>query len=174
MRELVTEALVLKVENSGENNKSVILFTAEVGRLKARAIGAAKTLSKFSPHLEAGGLVEIRLAGNSGWTVTDVLSIQRSWLRIPGVDLEKAVSVLNLLDNLESAAADVDLWAAIQEVTRAEVSPRRFLKILGYSPEHSTCFKCGSAAPEYFYLTDHSFFCSAHAAQIPAEKKIRC
>lgn len=174
MREIVTEALVLKTELSGETGKSVIFLTAELGRLKARAIGAQKTLSKFSPHLEIGNLVELRLAGNAGWTITDILTLRPSFLRIPGADLEKINSSLRLLDSLSLSSADAELWAAASSVNLEKFSPATFLKIFGYSPNHSTCFKCGAANPEYFYFVDHSFFCSAHAAEIPAENKIRC
>lgn len=174
MRELVTEALILKTENSGETGKSIIFFTAEAGRLKARAIGAGKTLSKFSPHLEVGALAEVRLAGNSGWTVTDAVSINSSWLRSPDADLEKIISILRLLDNLAAPAPDADLWAAVRSAVPGKIQPKDFLEILGYSPNHSACFRCGAARPEYFYFTDHSFFCSAHAEEIPAEKKIWC
>ncbi len=174
MREIVTEALVLKTENSGEIGKSVIFFTAELGRLKARAIGAGKTLSKFSPHLELGNFVELRLAGNSGWTITDVLTIKPSFLSFPGADLEKIKSSLRLLDNLCPPAADVELWRSVFSANLGNFSPTRFLNIFGYSPTHSACYKCGIQPAEYFYFVDHSFFCAKHAAEIPAENKIRC
>jgi recombinational DNA repair protein (RecF pathway) len=174
MREIVTEALVLKTELSGEMGKSVVFFTAELGRLKARAVGAQKILSKFSPHLEIGSLVELRLAGNSGWTITDVLTLRPSFLRIPGADLERINSSLRLLDNLSLPSPDTELWTAVSSTPIEEFVPATFLKIFGYSTNHSTCFKCGTPNPKYFYFADHSFFCSAHAAEIPAENKIRC
>lgn len=174
MRELVSEALVLRVENSGETAKSVFLLTEAAGRLKARAIGAGKTLSKFSPHIEPGSLIEVRLAGNSGWTITDAVGLQPSWFRFPGANLENISSSLRLLENLSAPAADSDLWLAVRAALPDNLKPALFLDVFGYSFSHSACFKCGAARPEYFCFADHSFFCAAHAAEIPAEKKIRC
>jgi recombinational DNA repair protein (RecF pathway) len=174
MKEVVTEALVLKVLASGENNKLVIFLTEELGRLKARAVGANKILSKFSPHLEVGNFVELRLAGNSAWTITDVLTIKPSLLRASTNNLEKISSAFRLLDSLSTPTADSDLWKLICNTELEFFSPKIFLDFFGYSQEHSACFKCGAHSPEYFYLPDHSFFCAAHAVEISTEHKIRC
>jgi recombinational DNA repair protein (RecF pathway) len=174
MKEVVTDALVLKVSVSGENNKLVVFLTAELGRLKARAVGANKILSKFSPHLEVGNFVELRLAGNSAWTITDVLTTKPSLLRSSIKNIEKINSAFRLLDSLSTPIVDHDLWKLVCSLEVENFSPKIFLDFFGYSQEHSTCFVCGAHSPEYFYLPDHSFFCSSHASEISIENKIRC
>lgn len=174
MKEVVTEALVLKVSVSGENNKLVVFLTAELGRLKARAVGANKILSKFSPHLEVGNFVELRLAGNSAWTITDVLTIRQSLLRTSFKNLEKINSAFRLLESLSTPTSDPDLWKLVCGVEVESFSPKIFLDFFGYSQGHSSCFICGARSPEYFYLLDHSFFCATHAVEISTEYKIRC
>lgn len=174
MKEIVTDALVLKVSTSGENNKLVTFLTSELGRLRARAVGANKILSKFSPHLEVGNFVELRLAGNSAWTITDVLTTQPSLLRSSTEKLEQINSAFRLLDFLSTPASDLDLWKLVCNTEIENFSPKVFLDFFGYSQEHSACFICGARSPEYFYFPDHSFFCATHAVEISTENKIRC
>ncbi|MBD3328140.1 DNA repair protein RecO [Candidatus Peregrinibacteria bacterium] len=72
MRNLLTDAIVLKKFNIGENDVIVVLFSPILGRIEAKAKGARKINSHFIGHLETLNICKVQLYKTSArYTLTD-------------------------------------------------------------------------------------------------------
>lgn len=161
MKEYVTDAVVLGVYPQGETDRIVNLFTKELGRIDARAIGARKTLSKFSPHLIPGNLVRVRLVKKNTFTLTDVVAISRSVYLTEKVEPEQLSSLFLLRALVPVENPDSKLWHALLKLMeRKHGDERTILALLGYDPHHAQCEECRDANVCYFHLFDQRFLCA--------------
>lgn len=72
MRNLLTDAIVLKKFNVGENDVIVVLFSPVLGRIEAKAKGARKINSHFIGHLETLNICKVQLYKTAArYTLTD-------------------------------------------------------------------------------------------------------
>lgn len=168
MKEYVTDAVVLGIRPRGEADRVADLFTKEWGRIEARAIGARKTLSKFSPHLTPGNIVRARLVLKRSYTLTDVMS-DFSFQRKKGRPRPELLSSLFLIRVLVPVAnPDAKLWHALYDfVVRERGDERSFLALLGYNPLHAKCEECENSDISYFHLTDQRFLCATCSVKFP-------
>jgi len=168
MKEYVTDALVLGVRPRGETDRVADLFTKELGRIEARAIGARKTLSKFSPHLTPGTIVRARLVLKRAHTLTDVITYPDP-SRMSDRTRSELLSSLFLIRALVPVGnPDLRLWHALTElITKERGDERSFLALLGYNPLHARCEECGNQEISYFHLTDQRFLCATCSVKFP-------
>lgn len=168
MKEYATDAVVLGLYPRGEADRSADLFTKELGRIDARAIGARKTLSKFSPHLTPGNLVRARLVSKKSYTLTDVMT-DASAARPKGHLHPEVLSSLFLVRTLVPAEnPDIRLWHALVEMlTKGRGDERSFLSLLGYNPRHAQCEACRNSEIAYFHISDQRFLCAVCSVKFP-------
>jgi DNA repair protein RecO (recombination protein O) len=65
-KELAATAIVLKVSEVADTDRIYLLFTRELGKIRARAKGVRRVTSKMAGHLTTGALTDIRLHPSSG------------------------------------------------------------------------------------------------------------
>ena len=175
MKEYLTEAFVLDVKPSREQDSTADLYTKELGRLKVRVVGGRKSLSKFSPHLSVPNLITARLVKKGGFTLADVMTNDNfRRLRERGSDFAKVLELVFLLRKLVPLASpDLHLWYALLRALReVRISYRTFLKILGYDASGARCELCRSKSVSYFSFRDQSFLCSGCHVKFPANELV--
>lgn len=168
MKEYVTDAIVLNVYPRGEADRVADLFTKELGRIDARAIGARKILSKFSPHLTPGMIVRARLVSKKSYTLTDVMT-DTAAVRTADTEKSGVLSSLFLVRALVPAGnPDLKLWHALTElILKGRGDERGILSLLGYNPQHARCEECKSTAICYFHIPDQRFLCAVCSVKFP-------
>ena len=79
MKYLKTEAIILDTADVFEADRSLLLFTRELGKLRARARGVRKPTSRLTGHLLQYIPTELELHGsdNGSWTVTGAQVLSR-------------------------------------------------------------------------------------------------
>ena len=170
MRDFVTDAIVLSIEPSKEYDRSVFLFTKDLGLLKARVTSGARILSKFSPHLDPLNLARVRLAHKNGFTLTDALTEERfPATRNNVASFGNALRTIALIKALAAEhEPDEKLWQAfIEGLTEGTVRPNTFLKLFGYDARHTECDSCGRVPAHYFAVKTHTFWCASCSTRMP-------
>lgn len=175
MREFATEAFILGLRNFRENDRSVFLYTKDLGRVEVKVIGGRKILSKLSPHLDVLNLVNVRLIEKSKFTLADAITKNR-FLAVRE-DFKKSSAALNLLFLTNFLAPvlmpDLPFW---HHLSRAFKSGRihigSFLKLLGYDAASAYCESCRRKDVGYFNLEDQSFLCVRCSLKFPENKVI--
>ena len=155
MTEYLSEAIVLDKEASGDLDVRVSLFTKKFGKLRARAKSARRIVSKLSPHLEPGNIVQARLIEKNGLQVVDVLKQAR--LTISPGDL----FFLNHV--IAEAEPDIRLWRSI---VSDDFSWARILGILGWDPREAVCAHCAGSKPAFFSVFKQELFCDGCASKL--------
>lgn len=170
MRDFVTDAIVLSVEPSKEHDRSALLFTKDLGLLKARVTGGARILSKFAPHLDPLNLTLVRLAHKNGFTLTDALTEERfPTTRDNVVSFGNALRTVALVKALAGEhEPDLKIWHAfIDGLSTGTIEPNTFLKLFGYDARHTECDSCGMIPAHYFATNTHTFWCARCSTRIP-------
>lgn len=170
MKECVADAIVLSLVPSRETDRTVFLFTKEWGKIAARVVAGAKPLSKFSPHLDPGNLVTVRLTLKNGYTLTDVLTKERfGAIREGESSMKRMLRALFVIDHLmPEAVPDEDLWGALLSLMHGEKGvPDEMLVRMGYDVRHARCAVCGNAKPEFFSVGTHEFLCLRCSVPFP-------
>ncbi len=160
MKEYLTEALVLGANDSGESDKTVDLYTKELGRVSARARGARKITSKLSGHLQPLSFTRVRLIEKNGFQIADALAFKK---------MEPLPETLGTIEFLKEITyelqADRDLWALLKK--NKGISRNDLLKILGFDPLFAECEGCSAKRVDFFSKTEHSFLCRRCSLKIP-------
>mgnify|MGYP001560673030 CR=1 FL=1 len=151
MREYVTNALVLSLTPTGEQDGRVALFSEHLGRVSAKATSIRKISSKLAGHVQPLNFVTVRLVETGGLQVADAISTGR--LPVAALPALRLLAVVAPEWN-----ADPRLWAFVHS---AAVSVRSILGAAGFDPAQAACVSCGKREPEYFSLADASFICAA-------------
>ena len=166
MTEYFTNALVLGVEDSGEMDKSVYLFTKELGKVKARAKSARKITSKLSGHLQPLNFIKIRLIEKNGFQAVDALVLDR---------VKVSPAALDILDFIKDMTfelqKDKSLWLIIKKTfhdikNNKKISYRPLLENLGFDPKFAQCSVCENKNVVYFSKTEQVFLCQKCAFKI--------
>ncbi len=162
MKELTTKALVLNIRPAKHMNRSVSLFTEELGKIDARVIGGLKSTSKLTPHLNPGNIATIRVAIKNQHTITDALE-EESLFKVNKGQMwqKKVLDFLFLLDKVSPhEEPDLRLWQEInQSLKQKEIHHKIILQILGYDASLASCSSCGKKEVSYFRVTDHTMTC---------------
>jgi len=160
MIEYLSKALVLDVENIGELDKLVYLYTEKLGKVVARAKSIRKITSKLTGHLQPFNFVRVRLVEKNGFQVVDALAFNK--VEISDVALTALQFIKDMTFELQP---DKQLWLTIKKSFDNLKKNKKFfykplLKVLGFSPDFSRCNVCDSKFVAYFSKTEQVFLCS--------------
>jgi recombinational DNA repair protein (RecF pathway) len=156
MQEYVTDAVALRKDPRGDLDGRYTLFTKRFGKIAGRATSSRKVTSKLAPHLEPGTVAKVRFVEAKGTQIVDALKSAR---------VAAGITDLHLLSQLlPEAEPEPLLWELL---VNGEFSWKRALGILGWDAEHAECVVCGARSPEYFFIPQQEFYCSAHASKAP-------
>ncbi|MCL4400132.1 DNA repair protein RecO [Patescibacteria group bacterium] len=162
MSEYVTRAIVLGVRSSKEHDKIFDLYTESFGRVKVRAPGGKKILSKLSPHLDVMNLALVKIVEKNNLTLVDALSeddFKKS--KSDRIFFRSILEIGELLKRIcPEAVPDNDLWfLLLRSLKEGKVSLADFLIRLGYDVKHASCEICGSKDVDIFGSESQTFFC---------------
>lgn len=175
MKEYITDAIVLGTKPVRESDKTVALFTKELGRVEVKVVAARKTLSKFTPHLDPLNLVHVRLVKKNNFTLTDVLTENRfAPIRESTRIFGAALQLISLLDELLAVSQpEPRLWhALVRALEEGKINIPLFLKLLGYDPLYASCARCHARHISAFLRKEQAFLCSNCARAFPESEII--
>jgi len=152
---------VLYKESIGENNSEYSVFTWDVGKVKARATGSRKILSRLAGHLEPGTLTTVRIIRkNAEGRFRVVEALQEYKTRLPAV-----IKTLSLTDDLTPLEEpDIKLFSLLKNLVLRGMDSgtnAALLKLLGFDPKTAKCGACGSEEIAYFHSEDIMFLCAS-------------
>lgn len=164
------EAVVLRHSDWGEADRILVLFTREMGKVRAIAKGVRKLRSRKAGHLEPFTRVTLQLAkGRNLWIITQAETVDAYQpLREDLVLMGYAVYVIELIDRSSGEEGpNLPLYRLLintlhrlaktddpfQVVRYYEL---RLLDLLGFRPELKLCGQCGKAiqAEDQFFSAE--------------------
>ena len=171
-----TKGIVIKYIDLRETDRILTIFTANLGKVKAVAKGARKTLSKLGGHLDLFNVVQLELAtGRNLETVTGARTIAC----FPNIrnDLSKTSQVYYMTELIDRLILEeykdtriFDLVTATlkilddDDICQGEMAESlvvqafkmKLLQLLGLAPQLNQCLQCGQTAqPTSDYLFDN-------------------
>jgi len=159
MIEYFTSALVLDTENSAEFDKSIYLYTKDLGKVAAKAKSIRKITSKLAGHLQPLNFVRVRLVEKRGFQITDALTTDK---------IKPSPEALELLQFIKEMTFDLqpdkNFWSVIKKTFKDLKNNKKFsyqplLRALGFAPDFSRCHVCHSKFVSYFSKTEQVFLC---------------
>ena len=159
MREYFTPGIVLDREPRNELDEDIIVYTKNLGKVRAFTKSSRKITSKLRGHLTPGRLANIRFVERNKLQLVDVLSTPT-----PGGPKE-LLSFLNFINKITPYGdADLSLWYTVEEIIRGNhLSPaiyRHLLERLGFGGEEVRCHYCENHKVNFFNLSETTFLCS--------------
>jgi len=159
MIEHYTEGIVLSRNPRGEMDRSVTIYTKEIGKVTATTKSSRKITSKIAGHLMPGNFVRLRIVENKTTQAIDALSEK------PKCDIKELLPFLNFLDEvLPHGEADENFWDLITKIIeKCRLEPeayRYILEILGFGADDAVCGNCRRSEIAHFSLPDIMFLCS--------------
>lgn len=159
MTEYFTKALVLDAEDVGELDKSIYLYTKELGKVIARAKSIRKITSKLAAHLQPFSFVRIRLVEKNGFQIVDALAVSRIKISQPALAILQFIKEMTL-----ELQPDKNLWFLIKKTFQdlkdnKRISYKPLLEVLGFAPKFARCNVCASKVVAYFSKTEQVFLC---------------
>jgi len=164
-----TNAVTLRRENLGENDRRYVLFTERFGKLVATGRGTHKLLSKLSSSLEPIQFIQLTyVAGRTTNTIiaadiTDSYQI----IKAEAVTITQGIFIAEVIDNiLETEQADQRIWQLLTDTLhelneQRMVSPIlgsyfvvRLLRQLGMGPDFQQQAVNGQRLQEKSYVFD--------------------
>jgi len=158
MKTVATRALILKCINYGESDRIVTASTEKLGKVRAIARGARKSLKRFGGCLEPFTLLSLVLRPGKGLFLVTEGSIVKNFSEIKG-DIEKFASGSYLLELTDAISLETGegggefplLLSGLRELS-ACTNPRaairayeiRLLALIGYLPQFIKCIACGA------------------------------
>ena len=143
MREYFTPGIVLDREPRNELDEDIVIYTKNLGKVRAFTKSSRKITSKLSGHLAPGRLANIRFVERNKLQLVDVLSTPT-----PGGPKE-LLPFLNFINKITPYGdADLSLWYTVEEIVRGNhLSPaiyRHLLERLGFGGEEVRCHYCAN------------------------------
>ena len=160
-------AIILVSRDIGEYDRLYILYTREIGVVKAIGRGVRKQTAKLAGHLEPGTLSEVYVARSRGiGQITSAITIE-NFTNIRN-DFEKLAEVLKIFKFFARHFAEeekdekvfdlllefLEIWedSAGESLGRAKIIPEAFwwklFDALGHRPETMKCAKCTAKLEE--------------------------
>lgn len=173
MQEYVTEAIVLGIEPRREHDRSVSLYTKDLGKIDARVVSGAKIASKFSSHLDVLNKVLVRLVEKNRFTVADIILQDRFIeIRKNNNTLSRALRVVFVVRELmPNYVPDVSFWEIFLVcLESADADIASFLKLLGFNTSHASCGFCGNKDLHVFSTKEHTFLCRVCSSKVSENK----
>jgi len=157
MQEYVTQAFVLDIEPAGEYDARVFLFTKEIGRVVARAKSLRKIHSKLAGHLQPLVISTVRLVEKNGFQVVDAMLERDVKKGLEPKQVRELIEVSRLIREMTSVEqSEPELWSLLED---GDILSKRFLKVMGFDPEHAVCNSCDAKSPSSFILKDAMYLC---------------
>ena len=166
-RSFRVEALVLRHRDIGEADRLLWLYTRQYGKLRVRAKGVRKTLSRKAGHLEPMTHVALQLARTRGLPLVTQAETLDAFLSLRE-DLTSMGYALYVLELLERFTFDeethpelyylgVQTLRRLQDADDSRLPVRyyemRLLDLLGFRPQLFQCVQCGAVIqPEAQYF----------------------
>jgi len=172
MIEHLTNALVLEVEDSGESDKTIYLYSKDLGKVRAKAKSARKITSKLAGHLQPLNFVKVRLVEKNGLQIVDALVLDRVKAS------PMALAVLNFIKEMTyEFQGDKNLWLLIKKTfqdlkNNKKISYKPLLKALGFASDFSRCHVCNSQSVAYFSKSEQVFLCAKCVLKIDKNELI--
>ena len=164
MNERMTEALVLSIQQTGEADGRVTLFTRDFGKVVARAKSMYKPTSKLAAHLQPLSVCQVRLVEKKGVQVVD--AVRRHTYAPQGstsAELIRMLGAAELLRELTHPGQhDPVVWGLIAS---GHLASRGLLKALGFDPDHARCSRCEKNPPRYFLTRETVYICEPCASK---------
>ena len=159
MREYFTSGIVLDREPRNELDEDIIVYTKNLGKVRAFTKSSRKITSKLRGHLTPGRLANIRFVERNKLQLVDVLSTPT-----PGGPKE-LLSFLNFINKITPYGdADLSLWYMVEEIVGGNhLSPaiyRHLLERLGFGGEEVRCHYCENGEVNFFDPSETVFLCS--------------
>ncbi len=166
MKEYFSKALVLDQENSGEFDKSIYLYTEELGKIIAKAKSVRKITSKLSSHLQPLNFARVRLVEKNGFQVVDALAYQRI-----KKSKEALVIAQFIKDMTFELQTDTKFWLAIKKTFQdleknKKIFYKPLLETLGFAADFARCNVCNSKKVTHFSKTEQVFLCNICALKV--------
>ncbi|MFA4999149.1 MAG: DNA repair protein RecO [Parcubacteria group bacterium] len=162
MTEQFSWGVVLKKEPIGESDSEYSVFTWDLGKVRARATGSRKILSRLAGHLEPGTLATVRIArrnAEGNFRMAEALSERKT--KSPAV-----VRVLSFADELlPLEEPDIKIFSFLKDLISNGVkseadSYATVLALTGFDPKMAKCGICGTEKIAYFSPEDIMFLCA--------------
>ena len=184
-RSIRVDAVVLRHNDYGEADRTLTLYTRQLGKARAIAKGARKMASRKAGHIEPFTHVKLQLArGRDVLIVTQaetvdaylplrddlVLTSQASYMlelldRFTYVDETENSSIFRLLtESLSHLASNHDVWLVIRYYEM------RLLDYLGFRPQLFECTNCGreiTAEDQFFSFSAGGVICPRCGRGLP-------
>ena len=177
-----TKGIVLRRQDLGEADRILTIYTANHGKVRAKALGVRKVLSKLGGHLELFNIVDLSLVEGKGLDTITACRSHESFSNLRG-NLRKtslAYYVTELIDKLTlEREKDYRIYRLLKEVfgTLNQRTPQqtdklylivrsfelKFLSLLGYAPQLKKCLACGKLIKpnlNYFSLKLGGLLCT--------------
>jgi len=177
------EAIVISHADYGEADRFLVLFTREMGKVRALAKGVRKAHSRKAGHLEPFTCSTLMLArGASFWIVTQAESVN-AFLPIRA-DLTRTGQAAYILELAERFSSDDEenpqLYRLVKEALERITNEAdafyaihyyemRFLELVGYKPELFQCVQCRKeiqAEEQFFSPLQGGVLCPACGTMI--------
>lgn len=184
MKSVITEALILRVNDYGESDKIVRFLSPTQGKVSGIAKGARKSIKRFGGCLEPFTLVSLTVMPREGLSLIKEGAAAKGYKAIKG-DLDRFAYgsyLLDLTNNIVGDDLDDDsekvffllktTLALLEASDRPEEVIReyevRLLGITGYMPSFLSCLSCNKSVAEecnggqaVFSPKDGGVFCKA-------------
>ena len=162
MIEHYTEGIVLDRNPRGEMDRSVTIYTKDLGKVTATTKSSRKITSKVAGHLMPGNTVRLRIVENKTIQAIDALSEK------PKCEMKELLPFLNFLNEVvPHGEADENFWDLITKIIeKCRLEPRAYryiLEILGFGADDANCGHCRGDKIAHFSLPDIIFLCSSCA-----------
>ena len=184
-RSIRVDAVVLRHNDYGEADRTLTLYTRQLGKARAIAKGARKMASRKAGHIEPFTHVKLQLArGRDVLIVTQaetvdaylplrddlILTSHASYMlelldRFTYVDETENSSIFRLLtESLSRLASNHDVWLVIRYYEM------RLLDYLGFRPQLFECTNCGreiTAEDQFFSFSAGGVICPRCGRGLP-------
>jgi len=172
MTEYFTKALVLDQQDSGELDKSIYLYTEDLGKVVAKAKSIRKITSKLASQLQPLNFVRVRLVEKNGFQVVDALAFNKIKTSLLAFEFVQFIKEMTF-----ELQPDRKFWLLIRKISQELKNNKKFsykllLKVLGFSPEFARCHVCASKFVPYFSKTEQVFLCQKCAFKIDKNELI--
>ncbi len=133
-----------------------------MGKIRARAQGSRKILSRLAGHLEPGTLALVRIVRKNEegrFRIAEALREEKS-------GSASAIGVLSLAESLiPLEQPDINMFAflkslVVEGIETEAKSYAALLKLSGFDPESARCGVCGGNKIAYFSPQDIMFLCA--------------
>ncbi len=165
MKEYFTPGIILDREPRNELDEVIIVYTKNLGKVRAFTKSSRKITSKLSGHLTPGRLANIRFVERNKLQLVDALSLP------PPSQLKDLLLFLHFINKITPYGdADLGLWYMIEEIVEGgRFSPaiyRHLVERLGFFSEEAYCHYCENNISNFFNLPETTILCASCSVKL--------